>query len=113
MSDNPFDLALERIREHGWGHFDDTFVFDGSAICIEQALGKWGAGQRFGWCRSASGGPLDRLLAEVLDEQYPERIHLGVGHVVPFGWNDDPERTQDDVERVLEKCAVRWNEEAA
>lgn len=50
--------------------------------------------------------PSMRLLEEVIAEQYPGHHYAYYGD-----WNDAPGRTQAEVEMVLEKAAIRLDEQ--
>ena len=99
-TDNPFEWVLDRLREKGWmkGSFGPTH----GPNCLV------GASQNvplpgIGWERLC-----DRV-DMVVKEQYPERRKGSLATVPNF--NDHPDTTFSDVERVLEKAAVKWEEE--
>lgn len=94
-TDNPFEKVLDRLREKGWckGGFDGP---DGSH-CIVGAFRGFLSMARL------------QSLEGILREQYPDRI---AGRLCPIpNFNDHPDTTFADVERVLEKAAIKWEEE--
>lgn len=94
MSDNPFEKVLDRLREKGWkkgGMGPDT-----GPNCIAGASQVTHAGMDY------------QFLERIIKEQYPDRIH---GDMMPTpNFNDHPDTQFSDVERVLEKAAVKWEE---
>ena len=95
-TDNPFEKVLDRLREKGWrqGSMGDL---EKGPNCIA------GAGN------SVLMAHHYRILESILDDQYPERTS---GRMCPTpNFNDHPDTTFSDVERVLEKAAVKWEEE--
>lgn len=93
---NPFEEALDRIRSSGW--IQGELARPGEGYCLEGAF----------LFAQPSKCHLEYypLIRKVLGEQY------GWGYSV-YIWNDQPERTQAEVETILEKCAVRWDENAS
>lgn len=51
----------------------------------------------------------DEILKDVVLEQYPDRMTEGSKHPVAK-FNDHPDTVWSDVERVLEKASVKWDE---
>lgn len=99
---SPAEL-LERLRTHGW--CKGTYGTGSGPNCI---LGAWKAveaekqGIYQNRVRGAFVNPCVKIINSVLDEQY--------GHAdIPF-FNDSLDTTFEDVETVLEKAQVRWNE---
>lgn len=100
-SDNPAENILDALRKNGWGKGQS--VSKDGAICVGHACE---------WSMMSMDKTLGALLP-VLNEQFPERLNwmhykIGLGPVVAF--NDHPDTTFADVERVLEKAAIRWEE---
>ena len=100
-TDNPFEKVLDRLREKGWhkgsfGHESGPNCIVGAGLLSEaitaDATGYWGS------------SPVVHLLVGVIAEHYNQTG--GVAH-----FNDHPDTTFEDVERVLEKAAVKWEEE--
>lgn len=95
MSENPYYVALYYMREHGWTQ-GAAFERDGR-VCLLGAL----AGDRLtgalGWSIA-----ICQELREVCKEQYGESIVSSV--------NDHLLTSQDQAEALLEKAAVRWDE---
>ena len=93
-TDNPFEKMLDRLREKGWKK-GDIGPPDGP-YCIVGAA-HWGKI----WVRWDE-------LTDIILSQFPDR-NITCGFVDIF--NDHPDTTFADVERVLEKAAVKWEEE--
>lgn len=52
-----------------------------------------------------------KTLADIIREHYPDRTHLDEHDArVIILFNDHPDTTFDDVERVFEKAEVAWDE---
>lgn len=95
--DNPGEMILDRLRSHGWCKQD--FGDAEGPNCIAGAAHEVEAEDYF-----------QHTLVWVIDEQYPGRMEAGPHSNVP-NFNDHPDTTFADVERVLEKAAVKWEEE--
>ena len=91
----------------------------GGQMCLVGALGNFLYGldydQRFSFQeeRALEGDPATQLLAKIIREQYPERVHpldmsSDVSSIIDF--NDDELTTYTDIERVLEKMAAAQEE---
>lgn len=99
--DNRPEEALDRLRTHGWTK--GASMNSRGEMCIGGA------------CETGEVGfsPAIQAIATVIRDQFPERvrdaINPSMGIVVRF--NDHPDTTFADVERVLEKAAVKWEEE--
>lgn len=94
-TDNPFEKVLDRLREKGWmkGRFgggDGPNCLLGAKIVVSPNEGY-------------------SELELTIREHYPDR-RLSCRGIVS-GFNDHPATTFADVERVLEKAAVKWEEE--
>lgn len=103
-TDNPFEKVLDRLREKGWnqGNYGPT----AGPNCI---LGAFMYELSLRECE-LWGDECIEGLETVLLEQYWERTVKGdMTHVPNF--NDHPDTTFADVEKVLEKAAVKWEEE--
>ena len=97
-TDNPFEKVLDRLREKGWMQGD--FGKGSGPNCLvgaaKEALGR-------GWV------PVIKELDKTVEAQYAERR---LGRLCPIpNFNDHPDTTFTDVERVLEKAAVKWEED--
>lgn len=98
MTDNPFEKVLDRLREKEWlkgqlGGLNGPNCING-ALFFEEV-----------W----ENGKNRDSLALIILEQYPERLEKAFFSVPAF--NNHPDTTFSDVERVLEKAAVKWEEE--
>jgi hypothetical protein len=107
---NRIRQAIEVLAHAGWTK--GTFTDEGGRHCLQGAL--YEAHQVQAPQKDDVGTPLCRPLADdvrlvnsVIEEQYPERF----GAVGVSRFNDHPETTLDDVIRVLEKAAVRQEEQ--
>ena len=97
MTDNPFEKVLDRLREKGW--HKGSFYGPGDSSCILGA--SMSVGVKKGFLPT---------LRPLIEDQYPDRAYSYLnGSVSSF--NDHPDTTFTDVERVLEKAAVKWEEE--
>lgn len=95
VTDNPFEKVLDRLREKGW--YKGGFTGPDGSQCV--------VGASRGICNTQ----FFSLLEEILRDQYPDRLS---GRLRPTpNFNDHPDTTFSDVERVLEKAAVKWEEE--
>ena len=104
-TDNPFEKVLDRLREKGWhkGSYGTQF----GPNCL------------VGGIKIINGLPTTlrmishpqvELLSNIIYEQFRDRAVDGPMTCVP-NFNDHPDTTFPDVERVLEKAAVKWEEE--
>lgn len=100
-TDNPFEKVLDRLREKGW--FKGSFWPYGSDA------------QNGPFCMlGAVPNPLldtwpEHIVDGIIRDQYGDRIMQGYRIIPTF--NDHRDTTFSDVERVLEKAAVKWEEE--
>ena len=95
-TDNPFEKVLDRLREKGW--------------CKDRLGDRHGPNCLLGGAREVNvlGGEWLFPLEEIIVDQYTDRVR-NIAHTVSF--NNHPDTTFTDVERVLEKAAVKWEEE--
>lgn len=96
-TDNPFEKVLGRLREKGW---------------IQQSYGKREGPNCMRGAASHTIRDVRVLYSyalPIIQAEYPGRVPVGNESIVQF--NDHPETTFEDVERVLEKAAVKWEEE--
>lgn len=100
-TDNPFEKVLDRLREKGWqkGWFGDH---RGPNCLVGAHMNTY--------CSTIKQFKqwTDNLIP-ILLAQYPDRIKGSMAEIPNF--NDHPDTTFTDVERVLEKAAVKWEEE--
>lgn len=101
---------MEVLAKRGWAK--DAFTDEGGRHCLQGAL--YEAHLLAPPAEKQLGTPITeelatdiRLVNEVIEAQYPERV----GGVGVSRFNDHPETTIDDVLRVLEKAAVRKDEQ--
>lgn len=99
-TDNPFEKVLDRLREKGWakGRGGDSH----GPNCIIGALGRE--------LSTSLTKIAESFLAPVILDQYPGQLTKR-GSRILVRFNDHPDTTFTDVERVLEKAAVKWEEE--
>ena len=95
-TDNPFEKVLDRLREKGWhkggfyGPAETSCILGASISCM-------------------TGKGFMSILRPIIEGQYPDRITDSLfGPISAF--NDHPDTSFSDVERVLEKAAVKWEE---
>lgn len=93
--DNPIRRALEGWREEQWAQ--KVMVYDDAGTIRMCLLGRLGMTQ----CDQRAADLVGKTIAEL----YP-----GFSEFIP-SWNDQPGRTFDEVVAVMEKAAVRWDEE--
>ena len=86
---NPIREGLERLRESGWRHDIGTCMYLSIMGSAEQELA---------------------ILDAVSLEQFPERAKLRSWDNPTFAVNDNAETTFDDIERIMEKAALRLDE---
>lgn len=101
MTDNPFELVLDRLREKGWrkngfGDWTGPNCIVGAHMTLNNETNK-----NFRSFRT--------FLVSIIHEHYSDRSE-GRLETIP-NFNDHPDTTFADVERVLEKAAVKWEEE--
>ncbi len=99
---NRFDLGLARIKKYGWikgklGHKTYGFCLLGSMYMLE---GEENYGIK---------AQQEKLLLGVIKEQYPIIYDNFLSPTVDK-FNDHDDIGQEDVEMVLEKAAVKWDE---
>lgn len=104
---NPARAALAELRVHGWtqGRLADS----SGRLCLVGAL--VGCAHLEGPPQYIRTDPAIRIIAQVIREQYPESADRGSDGTVIIKFNDARGRTQDEVERVLEKAAVAFDDE--
>ena len=100
-TDNPYKKVLDRLRQRGWhkGSFGDRRgpnCLVGAHMQTHCSTIK----QFKQWTEDIIG---------IILVQYPDRINGSMAEIPNF--NDHPDTTFEDVERVLEKAAVKWEEE--
>lgn len=107
--DNPVAKALhdglDHLRERGLAK--GALCDDEGRVCARGAVLRLTSRDEafFGTFRRTSQAlfyAADDLLAAAADEQYPERTHGSV----PY-FNNHPDTTQEDVERIFEKAIVK------
>lgn len=96
-SDNPFEKVLDRLREKGWRR--EKYGAPEGPNCIAGAALQIGVLNHGYW----RDHPTAQLLESIVISEY--RFDC-----IP-DFNDHPDTTFSDVERVLEKAAVKWEEE--
>lgn len=97
MDKNPFEGVLDRLREKGWRK--DGLGDDEGPNCLYGGQIQSGADYNI----------FRNVLTPIITDQYPDRVCNDLTTIVPF--NNHPDTTFADVERVLEKAAVKWEEE--
>lgn len=103
-TDNPFEKVLDRLREKGWRKGD--YGPKSGPNCIVGGLLEI-TGMTI---RESYLSPEKVMLDSIVTEQFWERAVRGrMTHIPNF--NDHPDTTFSDVEKVLEKAAVKWEEE--
>lgn len=114
MDKNPFEAALDRLRARGW--IKDHVGYSTGPNCIRGALLFEGSAvdavDVSFWKITHLEPRLNAaIILEVIREHYRDRCrNLATGRGVSL-FNDHPDTTFADVERVLEKAAVKWEEE--
>lgn len=103
----PVDLSarvLSRLRATGWSKGSRS---GGNGVCLLGAYAEELCGD------PGEGVPLHVLITmrKVIAEQYPDKYAANDIFVVPK-FNDDPDITWNDVERVLEKVVAIEQERA-
>lgn len=94
-TDNPFEKVLDRLREKGW--------------CKNELGGKEGPNCLLGGFIQANiPCHVKESLRPILTEQYGDRMNHAK-YISRF--NNHPDTTFSDVERVMEKAAIQWEEE--
>lgn len=93
MAENPFYKAIDVLHERGW-HQGDAMDETTGAVCIYGAL------------LVACGQPAtnDGFLPFPVRSLLTDEVGLFVGP-----WNDEPERTEEDIVLALKKAAVAWD----
>lgn len=101
VMDNPAERVLDVLRLRGWSK-GESFGPNGQR-CVGAAC-------------EIPGGMSEpvTLIARIINEHYADRTvehicNTSMATIVSF--NDHPDTTFADVERVLEKAAVKWEEE--
>ena len=95
---NPFQRTLEVLRRDGWIK-GSLHARDGTGHCIVGAMAEAGLLNGFEW------EGWEAMLLDVVAEQYDRPRLPAIAY-----FNDDPKTTFMDVERVVEKAAVKWDE---
>jgi hypothetical protein len=94
---NPVEHVRANLGRDGKRWHKGSLDGPGESMCL------------IGACMSA----LTRLaigpIVEVVGEQYPDRVRAYYKAIPSF--NDHPDTTWADVERVLDKASARWDEE--
>lgn len=103
-TDNPFEKVLDRLREKGW-HKGDYGFASGPNCLVGGLLFATGMNIQES-CNSPESETLDKI---VMEQYWGRAIRGSMTHIPNF--NDHPDTTFTDVERVLEKAAVKWEEE--
>lgn len=101
--------ALDILHQRGW-HQGDVESKRNGGVCILGACGLAARSEsEFGWAFAHE--PEGKVLMDTIRELYPERYreHLDESENI-WGFNDNEETVQADVETVLDKAAVRWEE---
>lgn len=108
---NTIREAIRVLSRAGWAQ--NAFVDRAGRRCLQGSLY-----EAYGQCpfdERGVGLPLDRQLAgdlrlvnEVIAAEFPERV----GGVGVSRFNDHPDTTLDDVVLVMEKAAIRKDEQA-
>ncbi len=106
---NTIREAIRVLSRAGWAK--DAFTDESGRHCLQGALYE---AHGIGAVDDQVGRPVDgelagdvRLVNEVIREQFPERF----GGVGASRFNDHPHTTVDDVIAVMEKAAVRKDEQ--
>ena len=106
---NTIREAIRVLSRAGWTK--DSFVDQGGRHCLQGALYESHGlrpfdGRQLGVPRSPALADDVRLVNEVVEDQFPERV----GGVGVSSFNDHPQTTLEDVIHVMEKAAVRKDE---
>lgn len=107
---NPITEALDLLRRDGWAHMSTDRWLAGLRCAADAVLAAQPELQSY----ELYTNPAALIVDAVAREQFPERFvrfgrELGADCPVwPF--NDDPRTTFADVEAVMEKAAVRFDE---
>lgn len=107
MNINPFRKAAEAVPGHL--HKGDYFDGNGNACAaghVYQALGCHSQEDVDGWRDEPEHGRAWELLNQTAIAMFPDRGTLDIAEV-----NDHPDTTEDDIVSILEKAAVRWDEQ--
>jgi hypothetical protein len=93
---NPFRRALQGWTENQWcqGGLSD----EQNRLCI---IGRICSVTTF-----KEQGPTCHFLNKIASQMFPDRTRIGYA----FPVNDHPDTTFQDIQSILEKCAVRWDE---
>ncbi len=97
--------GLDRLRERGLAKF--TPCDEQGRVCARGALMNATKENGFGWKSFPSVREADLLLGHVAREQYPDRVSSRDPSEAIVDFNNHPDTTQEDVERVFEKAIVR------
>lgn len=96
--------GLDTLRERGLAKHvlcDDIT----GRVCSRGAVFLGAYGSPWNFSLSGPVAAADRLLCAVAMEQYPDRISGPYDEIARF--NNHPDTTQEDVERIFEKAIVR------
>lgn len=96
-SDNPFEATLDRLRAKGW--IKECWGPPEGPNCISGAAAH---------VTGKAYPEVTNILADLARFEYPDRTGGGFDHI---SFNNHPDTTFADVERVLEKAAIKWEEE--
>ena len=95
--DNPFEVMLDRLRHVGWQQGHEGGI--SGPNCLHGAA------------RYTGITGYGAFILTIIQEQYPEHSAFPGWQPTIMSFNDHPDTTFADVERVLEKAAVKWEEE--
>lgn len=101
-TDNPFEKVLDRLREKGWNQ--KRWGGPEGPNCMYGAIYYTQPGQ------ALSESWMSQMLYHIVGDQYRNRVNDNMDNRVML-FNDHPDTTFSDIERVLEKAAVKWEEE--
>jgi hypothetical protein len=100
--------AIRVLAERGWARFDAGICSDSTPLCLRGAL--WAAnvraGRPFTW--QEAGANVESVIAE----QFPEFV-MDNGETSVIAFNDCTRTRIDDVILVLEKGAIRRDEQVS
>jgi hypothetical protein len=96
------------------GHCKRYLEDEKGRVCLWGAVGVAAHGNTHQIC---SGNEWQPFLDSVAEEQYPERVSDQTVETWSFyvpsstNFNNHPDTTVDEVVRVMEKAAIRWDEQ--
>jgi len=109
MSDNPYTRAKQILRERGWSRGGSQK--SDSQVCILAACAAATGLEPYEW--SDLDPEIVEPLRRIIEEQYgvPQRKWVPqTPSTTAWIWNDDVAQSIDEVETVLDKAAVAWDE---